>query len=112
MCTLPGGGQLACAAIVGHDGGTWASSADFPAVTPEEVEAMMKGLDDPDSLAMTGIYIGGVKVRRPAARARSRSLVLATASGCAAAPRGSPTRALTRPAPPCSTSPSAASLAP
>jgi hypothetical protein len=107
MCTLPGGGQLSAAAIIGHDGGLWASSANFPSVAVAEVEAMMKGLDDPDTLAMTGILIGGDK-----ARARARRAQLCRASlGSRKAPR------LLARAPPAdarparSTSPSAASQA-
>jgi len=105
MCTLPGGGQLAFAAIIGHDGGVWASSAGFPAVSVAEVEAMMKGLDDPDTLAMTGILIGGEKVR-PAAREQARGSDAQTEAALLPPPR-----TLTRGRGP-STSPSAASRAP
>lgn len=63
MCTLPGGGQLASAAIVGQDGGVWAQSAAFPAVSKGEVDALLAGLADPDKLAMSGIVLGGEKVR-------------------------------------------------
>ena len=63
MCTLPGSGQLSSAAIVGHDGGVWAQSPTFPALSVSEVETMLSGLADPDSLAMTGIVIGGEKAR-------------------------------------------------
>ena len=37
MVDLPHGGKLSSAAIVGQDGGVWAQSPDFPAVTPEQV---------------------------------------------------------------------------
>jgi hypothetical protein len=37
MVDLPHGGKLSSAAIVGQDGGIWAQSAGFPAVTPEQV---------------------------------------------------------------------------
>ena len=63
MCILPGGGQLASAAIVGQDGGVWAQSAGFPAVSKGEVDALLAGLADPDKLAMSGIVLGGEKVR-------------------------------------------------
>jgi hypothetical protein len=68
MCGLPAGGQLSSAAIVGHDGGVWAQSAGFPAISKTEVEALLRGLSDPSTLAMTGIVIGGEKVR-PSPRA-------------------------------------------
>jgi profilin len=37
---LPNGGRLTAAAIVGQDGGVWAQSEKFPAVTPEQVRAL------------------------------------------------------------------------
>lgn len=37
MVDLPHGGKLTSAAIVGTDGGVWAQSPNFPAVTPEQV---------------------------------------------------------------------------
>jgi hypothetical protein len=36
MCELPNGGQLQHAAIVGQDGGVWAQSENFPALTSDE----------------------------------------------------------------------------
>ena len=66
MCGLPAGGQLSSAAIVGHDGGVWAQSAGFPAISKTEVDALLAGLADPAKLAMTGIVIGGEKARAPA----------------------------------------------
>lgn len=51
MCQLPGGGQLAHAAIWGQDGGIWAQDASFPAVTPEEIAALVAGFNDPSGLA-------------------------------------------------------------
>ena len=70
MCILPGGGQLSSAAIVGQDGGVWAQSVGFPAITPSEVEALLAGLEDPSKLAMTGIVLGGEKVRAAGALRR------------------------------------------
>lgn len=61
MCQLPGGGQLAHAAIWGQDGGVWAQDASFPEVTPEEIAALVAGFDDPSKLAQNGIRIGGEK---------------------------------------------------
>ena len=95
MCSLPGGGQLASAAIVGHDGGVWAQSAGFPAITKSEVDALLRGLSDPAALAMTGILIGGEKargarrVRAHGAPAAARHLEHANKS----LPRASPARA-------------------
>lgn len=54
MCTLPSGGQLSHAAIVGTDGGVWAQSESFPAITEEEIAALVKGFDDPSQLAQVG----------------------------------------------------------
>jgi hypothetical protein len=70
MCGLPGGGQLSSAAIVGHDGGVWAQSTGFPAISKTEVDALLRGLSDPSTLAMTGIVIGGEKARRARACVR------------------------------------------
>lgn len=61
MAELPGGGQLTHAAILGQDGGVWASSPDFPEPSEEEVAAIMKGFDDAAALAATGLRIGGEK---------------------------------------------------
>lgn len=60
-CTIviTGGGTLSGAAIVGQDGGIWAQTPDFPAITPEQVAAIMEGLEDPAKLGATGIRIGG-----------------------------------------------------
>lgn len=63
MCALPHGGQLTSAAIVGQDGGVWAQSANFPAVSKAEVDALMAGLANGDSIAATGIVVGGQKAR-------------------------------------------------
>lgn len=63
MCALPHGGQLTSAAIVGQDGGVWAQSAGFPAITKAEVDAIMAGLGDAAAIAATGIVIGGQKAR-------------------------------------------------
>lgn len=59
----PPGGKLASAAIIGHDGGVWAASPDFPDVAPEEVDAIVAGLADGGeaALAQAGLRLGGVK---------------------------------------------------
>ena len=61
MQPLSGGNTLTHAAIVGHDGGIWAQSAEFPEITDDEVAALMKGFDDTSGLAATGVRIGGEK---------------------------------------------------
>jgi profilin len=61
MQPLPSGGQLVHAAIVGHDGGVWAQDASFPAITDDEVAALMRGMNDAGALAQTGVRIGGEK---------------------------------------------------
>ena len=61
LCDLPNGGQLSHAAIVGLDGGVWAQSASFPAVSASEVDKISKGFDDQAKLAQNGLFIGGVK---------------------------------------------------
>ena len=59
----PPGGTLTSAAIVGQDGGVWASSPGFPDVTPEEVDALVAGLADGGEagLAANGLRLAGVK---------------------------------------------------
>ena len=59
MCELPGGGQLAHAAICGHDGAVWAQSEDFPAISEAEILALVRGFEDPGQLAAAGIKVGG-----------------------------------------------------
>lgn len=50
MCPVDADGNtLQSAALVGLDGGIWAQSPDFPALTPAEALAMLGILDDPDS---------------------------------------------------------------
>ena len=61
LCSLPNGGTLEHAAIYGQDGGVWAQSPEFPHLSPEEVEAINKGLENPRKLAEMGLYIGGIK---------------------------------------------------
>jgi profilin len=67
MCTLPSGGTLVSAAIVGQDGSVWAQSEKFPAISADEVAVMMKGLSDDDDAAVAlatnpaGLRIGGAK---------------------------------------------------
>jgi profilin len=61
MVELPGGGQLTHAAILGHDGGVWASSPNFPEISDAEVTALVNGFNDPTQLATNGIKLAGEK---------------------------------------------------
>ena len=61
LCELPSGGQLSAAAVVGLDGGVWAQSDEFPAISQDEVEKIAKGFDDQATLAQKGLFIGGIK---------------------------------------------------
>lgn len=67
MVDLPNGGKLSSSAIVGHDAGVWAQSPDFPAITPEQIEAIMKGFASIEAnghageLGSTGIRLGDAK---------------------------------------------------
>jgi hypothetical protein len=56
LCVLPSGGQLAHAAIVGTDGSVWAESNGFPAITEQEIAAIVKGFDDPSQLAQVAAH--------------------------------------------------------
>lgn len=64
MVDLPHGGKLTSAAILGQDGGVWAQSPDFPAVTTDQVAAIMKGFESIEKvghagdLGSTGILLG------------------------------------------------------
>jgi len=46
LVPLPNGGQLSHAAIVGQDGGVWAQDAGFPAISVDQVQALVKGCND------------------------------------------------------------------
>lgn len=59
MAPLPSGGTLVHAAIIGHDGGVWAQSPDFPPITTDQFNGIMAGIEDPNALAGGGIKIGG-----------------------------------------------------
>ncbi|AQK87804.1 Profilin-1 [Zea mays] len=60
MCEIEGH-HLTSAAIVGHDGATWAQSTAFPEFKAEEMAAIMKDFDEPGHLAPTGLILGGTK---------------------------------------------------
>ena len=67
MVDLPNGGKLTTAGLVGQDGGVWAAAPDFPAVTPEQVTAIMAGFASLEKdghageLGGTGIRLGDEK---------------------------------------------------
>ncbi|EDQ91881.1 uncharacterized protein MONBRDRAFT_35996 [Monosiga brevicollis MX1] len=58
--SLLGSGHVSKAAIHGHDGNPWATSAGFN-VTQEEAVAAFRGIADPGPLTMSGIKLGGQK---------------------------------------------------
>ncbi|OIW09019.1 hypothetical protein TanjilG_05995 [Lupinus angustifolius] len=55
------GNSLTAAAFIGHDGSAWGESSKFPKFKAEEIEAIMKGFDEPNILATNGLYLGGTK---------------------------------------------------
>lgn len=67
MVDLPNGGQLTSAAVLGQDGGVWTASEKFPAVTPEQVLAIMAGFSSVEEkghagdLGTSGIRFGDEK---------------------------------------------------
>lgn len=60
MVDLPNGGKLTSAAIFGQDGGVWAQSPNFPALSADQVKVLMTGYLDP--VRVTGA--SGVRFRR------------------------------------------------
>lgn len=60
---LVGTGKVTAAAIFGLDTVTWAQSSIFPAMTPEQVRALLTGFTDPSGLRANGIRIAEDKVR-------------------------------------------------
>ncbi|KAH9608426.1 hypothetical protein KSS87_022483 [Heliosperma pusillum] len=62
MCEIEGTGHhLTAAAILGTDGSVWAQSANFPQLKPQETAGIIKEFDEPNTLAPTGLYMGGEK---------------------------------------------------
>eukprot|EP00126_Sphaerothecum_destruens_P013001 Sdes_comp22248_c0_seq1m20743 len=57
---LLGTGVVHKAAIIGHDGNTWAVSAGF-SISPEEGKKLVNGLGSPNLFFSEGVRIGGVK---------------------------------------------------
>ena len=54
------GKDLKRAVIAGHDGNVWAKSPDFN-VTPSELQTLLTNYGNQESLASTGISLGGQK---------------------------------------------------
>lgn len=67
---LVGTGKVSQAAILGLKGGVWATSAGFT-ISPEEQNAIIKGLDDPAPLQASGVYANGKKYLTLQANPRS-----------------------------------------
>ena len=67
---LVGTGKVTTAAIIGLKGGVWAASPGFN-VSPEEQQAIIKGLDDPTPLQASGVYVNGKKYLTLQANPRS-----------------------------------------
>lgn len=61
LADLPSGGKLTHAAILGHDGGVWAQSPEFPEVDAQQMTDLLAGVEDPGKLATTGIKLGQAK---------------------------------------------------
>ena len=63
MVDLPNtdGLKLSHAAIIGKDGLVWAKDEAFPDITEEQVQNIVKGFDDADSLATAGLKLGNQK---------------------------------------------------
>ncbi|KAG2410955.1 Profilin-1 protein [Vigna angularis] len=60
LCEIEGN-HLTHAAIIGQDGSVWAKSGSFPQFKSEEIVGIMNDLNEPGTLAPTGLYIGGTK---------------------------------------------------
>ncbi|KXN73393.1 profilin-2 [Conidiobolus coronatus NRRL 28638] len=58
--SLIGTGKVSKAAIIGHDGNTWATSAGFT-VSPAEGAAIANGYTDANSIRGSGIHLNGEK---------------------------------------------------
>lgn len=61
MDELPSGGTLTCVAFFGLDGLLWHQSEDFPEFDDREIQAIIAGLDEPYTLAATGINLAGYR---------------------------------------------------
>ncbi|GMH33751.1 hypothetical protein BSKO_01585 [Bryopsis sp. KO-2023] len=59
--SAPAGRTLLSGAIMGLDGGIWASSENFPEMSHEEADVLAQGFDNPDILQNKGIRIASQK---------------------------------------------------
>jgi len=57
---LLGSGNVQKAAILGHDGNTWATSEGF-AVSQDEALKMLAAFTSPDAMRASGMYVNGMK---------------------------------------------------
>ncbi|KAF8962107.1 profilin [Flammula alnicola] len=57
---LVGTGKIAKAAVLGLQGGVWASSPGFT-ISPEEQKAIVSGFSSPDTLQASGVRLEGQK---------------------------------------------------
>lgn len=79
---LVGTGNCAKAAIIGHDGNTWAISAGFK-LSPQEGAALAGGFNNPQAIQGSGVMLGGTKYMT--LRADNRSVYIkkgATGAAC------------------------------
>ncbi|XP_057538313.1 profilin Sal k 4.0201 [Amaranthus tricolor] len=53
--------HLTASAIIGFDGSVWAQSSTFPQFKQEEISSILKEFDEPNTLAPTGLFLGGEK---------------------------------------------------
>lgn len=57
---LLGSGNVKEAAIIGHDGNTWANSAGFT-ISQDEATKMVAAFTSPDDMRASGMYVAGKK---------------------------------------------------
>jgi len=61
MMEISAGHTLTSAAIIGLDGSVWAQSADFPAISPDEIAKLNNGFEEGSVLPQHGLFLGGLK---------------------------------------------------
>jgi len=61
LAELPNGATLTHAAIFGQDGSEWAKSSEFPEISDEEFEHLMKGFEDQSVLTSNGVRVADKK---------------------------------------------------
>lgn len=60
MNDFPDGTKFSSAAILTHDGGVRAQTANFPEISDDEWSKVMRGLDEANKVC-TGISLGGIR---------------------------------------------------